>query len=310
MNAAATFGASSSADASSVVSWKRNASLLCGILLGLIFLVSGGWKVLSPLRTGELLEQARVPAGWGPLGAASLGALELLAAFLLFVPRFRKLGGILGSALIVFFLGWVGYYYHSLAGQECSCFPIIKRTIGPGFFISDGVMLLFGLAAYFWSRPVLNWRAPLTAFAAIAVLAGGSFAVAKAGNHGLQAPSPIVVDGKPQSIADGKVFLFFYDPQCMHCDAAARFMSKFNWKDTKVIGLPTTQPQWAAGFLHDTGLKAATSLETEKLRQVFKFVDPPYGVALENGRQVASFNQAQFNAPSPKADLQKLGFAQ
>jgi hypothetical protein len=97
--------------------WKRKIATVSAILLALMFLVSGGWKVLSPLHTGELLEQARVPAGWGALGAASLGTLELLAAFLLFAPRFRKLGGLLASALLIFFIGWVGFYYHALAGQ-------------------------------------------------------------------------------------------------------------------------------------------------------------------------------------------------
>lgn len=287
---------------------KRIAAAICAILLGLIFLVSGGWKVLSPLQTGELLEQARVPAGWGAIGASSLGALELVAAFLLFVPRFRKLGGILGSELIVFFIGWIGYYYHSLVGQECSCFPIIKRTVGPGFFVGDGVMLLLGIVATVWAPAVRSLRIPAIALVTVAALSGLSLGVAKLQNRGIEAPNPIVVDGKPQSVSDGKVFLFFYDPQCMHCDAAARFMAKFDWGNTRVIAIPTTQPQFAPAFLHDTGLKAGTSLETEKLRKVFKFVDPPYGVALIDGREIAAFGEAQFNVPLPKAQLEKIGF--
>ncbi len=289
---------------------KRTTSAICAILLGLIFLISGGWKVLNPLRTGELLEQARVPAGWGAIGASSLGALELVAAFLLFVPRFRKLGGILGSVLIVFFIGWIGYYYHALVGQECSCFPIIKRTVGPGFFVGDGVMLLFGIVASIWSPAVRSLRVPAMALVTVAALSGLSLGVAKLQSRGMEAPNPIVVDGKPQSIDDGKVFLFFYDPQCMHCDAAARFMAKLNWENTRVIAIPTTQPEFAPAFLHDTGLKAGTSLETEKLRKVFKFVDPPYGVALIDGRETEAFGQAQFNVPSPKAQLEKIGFVQ
>ncbi len=83
---------------------NRTAATVAAILLGLIFLVSGGWKILSPFKTGELLEQAQVPAGLGVLGAASLGTVELFAAFLLFVPRFRRWGGLLGSALLVFFM--------------------------------------------------------------------------------------------------------------------------------------------------------------------------------------------------------------
>jgi hypothetical protein len=287
---------------------KRNVAAISAILLGLLFLVSGGWKVLSPLHTGELLEQARVPAGWGALGAASLGTLELFTSFLLFIPRFRRLGGLLGGALLIFFIGWVAYFYQALAGQECSCFPLIKRTVGPGFFIGDGIMLLLAFAAFSWARPVARSRTPLVAFAALVAIAAASFGIASAGNRGLKAPTPLVVDGKTQSISEGNIFLFFYDPQCMHCDAAARFMAKLDWGTTRIIGIPTAEPQFAASFLHDTGLKAGTTLEAAKLRKVFQFVDPPYGVALKDGREVASFGQARFNAPSPKPDLEKLGF--
>src|SRR5205085_3980699 len=103
--------------AENAATWKRTAATVSAILLGLIFVVSGGWKVLSPFKTGELLEQAQVPVGLGVLGAASLGTIELFAAFLLFIPRFRRLGGLLGSALMIFFMVWVGSYYHILAGQ-------------------------------------------------------------------------------------------------------------------------------------------------------------------------------------------------
>ena len=112
------------------VSWKRTAAGVCAILLGIVFLVSGGWKLVSPLKTGELLEQAQVPAGLGILGAAALGVLELLAAFLLFVPRLRRWGGLLGSALMIFFIGWIAYYYPVLVGRECSCFPSSSAPSG------------------------------------------------------------------------------------------------------------------------------------------------------------------------------------
>jgi hypothetical protein len=55
------------------VKWRRTVAAVSGILLGIVFLVSGGWKVLDPFKTGELLVQAQVPAGLGVVGAASLG---------------------------------------------------------------------------------------------------------------------------------------------------------------------------------------------------------------------------------------------
>jgi hypothetical protein len=94
----------------------------------------------------------------------------------------------------------------------------------------------------------------------------------------------------------------------MHCDAAAKFMSKLDWSGTRVVAIPTINPQWAADFLHDTHLKAATSLELDKLKKAFPFVDPPFGVALDDGRVKETFSQAQFNAPLPQPDLKKLGF--
>jgi hypothetical protein len=278
------------------------------ILLGVIFLVSGGWKVLSPFQTGELLEQAQVPGGWGPLGATALGTLELLAALLLFLPKYRRLGGILGSALMIFFIGWVSFYYPKLVGHECSCFPIIKRTVGPGFFISDAVMLLFGLAAWAWSARVASLRIPASLLVGLAALAGVSFGVNAATAKSSNVPNPVIVDGKPADLRHGKVFLYFYDPECSHCDAAAKFMSKLDWADTNVVAIPTHDPQFAKDFLHDTHLKAGTSLEIAKLRNAFKFVDPPYGVALVDGQVKATYPQSQFNEPLPAPDLRKLGF--
>jgi uncharacterized membrane protein YphA (DoxX/SURF4 family) len=287
--------------------WQRTAASVAAILLGIIFLVSGGWKLLSPFQTGQLLEEAKVPAGWGALGASALGTLEVFAAVLLFVPALRRWGGLLGSALILFFIAWVGFYYSALAGQECKCFPLIKRTVGPGFFAGDGVMLLLGLAAYFWSPAVRRTRTALASFLSIACMALVSFGAQAARAKNVQVPTPVVVDGKPSNLAQGKVFLFFYDPSCMHCDAAAKFMSKLDW-NARVVSVPTVNPQWAAEFLRDTHLKAGTSLELAKLRKAFQFVDPPYGVALNDGSVQQTFGQAQFNAPSPGPDLKKLGF--
>lgn len=287
--------------------WKRTAASLCAILLGVVFLVSGGWKILSPLKTGELLEQAQVPAGIGVAGAAALGVFEVLAAVLLFMPRFRRWGGLLGAGLLVFFIGWIAYFYPVLAGRECSCFPIIKRTIGPGFFIGDGMMLLLGVAAFAWSPRVRAWRIPAAVFAALVVMAGVSVFANASARQNAQVPTPLIVDGQPQNLAEGKVFLFFYDPSCMHCDAASKFMSTLNWGDTRIVAIPTINPQWAASFLHDTKLKASTSLELDKLKKAFPFVDPPFGVALEDGRVKETFGQAQFNEPLPAPDLRKLG---
>ena len=289
-------------------SGKRTTAFISALLMALVFLVSGGWKVLSPFKTGELLQQAQVPSSFAVPGAVLLGTIELFAAVLLLMPQLRRWGGLLGSGLLLFFIGWIGYYYRALVGQECSCFPLIKRSVGPGFFIGDGVMLLLCVIAFMWSVPVRRLRMPAAVFVTLLVFAGISFGVNAAQRSHAQVPSPIVVDGKPQDLTHGKVFLFFYDPSCEHCDAASRYMSKLSWGDTHIVAIPTVNPQWAASFLHDTHLPAATSLELAKLKKAFPFVDPPYGVALDDGRVEGMFGQAQFAPPQPSAELRKLKF--
>ena len=290
--------------------WRRNAAAFSALLLGVVYLVSGGWKVLSPFTTGHLLEEARVPAGLGAWGATGLGAIELLAAFLLFLPRFRRWGGWLGAGMLVFFMAWVGFYYSVLAGQDCSCFPILRRTVGPGFFVSDTVLLLLAMMAAVWSPPVGSIRAPGAALAAISLVAIGSYGTHAVLQSGVRAPSPILVEGTQQNITSGNVLLFFYNPECGHCDTAARFLSGLRWSDAKVIAIPTQDSQFAASFLRDTRLKAGTSLEVERLRKIFTFVDTPFAVALVDGRVRTTFGPAELTPPSPEKELRKLDFIQ
>jgi hypothetical protein len=143
---------------------------------------------------------------------------------------------------------------------------------------------------------------------AVVVFAGVSYGVNATRQSGLKAPESVTVVGRPFSLQQGDIFLFFYDPECMHCDAAARRMAKLNWKSTKVIAIPTHDPQFAAAFLHDTGLVAGTSLEIQMLRSKFQFVDPPYGVALVRGHQKAVV--ASFDDSEPAKTLRPLGFVE
>ena len=58
-----------------------------------------------------------------------------MAAVFILVPRFRRWG-----ALLIGFCCWrSGYFainYGTLRGADCSCFPWIKRMVGPEFFLA------------------------------------------------------------------------------------------------------------------------------------------------------------------------------
>jgi thiol-disulfide isomerase/thioredoxin len=196
-----------------------------------------------------------------------------------------------------------------LAGKECQCFPIIKRAINPLFFAEDGVLLLMALVASVWSPSVRRLRVPAVAFITLVVFAGTSFGINAKGRV-KEVPSPIIADGKPDDVTKGKVLIFFYDPSCEHCDAAARFMSKLKWNGARIVSIPTVNPQWAASFLHDTHLRAETSLELDRLKKAFPFGDPPYGIAVEDGHVKERFGPMQFTPPQPEQQLRTLGFIQ
>src|SRR5436190_1606615 len=84
--------------------------------------------------------------------ALFLGIVETFAGVLVLVPRFRRWGATLGGLLLVVFMIYIGVNYEALRGAECSCFPWVKRAVGPGFFIGDGVMLGLAALAGFWAK--------------------------------------------------------------------------------------------------------------------------------------------------------------
>jgi hypothetical protein len=167
-------------------------------------------------------------------------------------------------------------------------------------------MLLGALMAWIWAKPSTSMRSALVVLGVISVFAGVSYGVAAVRQTGTRAPDSIIVDGRPFSLQDGKILIYVFDPECMHCFDAARRMSKLNWGTTKVVVMASQNPQFAGAFLQDTGLKAPISSDVTKFRAVFPFVSPPFGVALEDGRQKAALTQ--FDEGEPWATLKKLGF--
>jgi uncharacterized membrane protein YphA (DoxX/SURF4 family) len=286
--------------------WKSWASTVCALAVAALFLSSGLWKITDPLGWSARIVQMQVPPVFAMPLTLGLGVANTFAGALILVPRFRRWGALLAGFLLVCYMGFVALNYNTLRGEECSCFPWLKRSIGPGFFIGDGLMLAAAWIAGQWSSPSHSRRSAALILAAIAVFAGVSFGHAILEQSGLKAPDTVTVEGKPFSLAQGRVFLYFYDPECMHCFEAAQRMSKWNWKSVRILAAPTRVPHFAQQFLNDTGLKAPVTTDVEALRGVFKFNDPPYAVALEYGRQKEAF--IAFSETEPESGLRALGW--
>jgi uncharacterized membrane protein YphA (DoxX/SURF4 family) len=286
--------------------WKTSVSHIAAAAVALLFLTAGIWKMTDPFTWARMVEDLRVPYQLSMYATLALAVSETLAGALVLIPKFRRWGASLAALLLVVFMIYIGVNYSALLGKECSCFPWVKRTIGPGFFAGDAGMLIAALLAGWWARPSSGIRNAGIILAVIAAGTATSFGLATTRLSGTKAPDVITADGKPFSLQKGRIFLFFYDPQCSHCEAAAKHMAKYQWKsDVTVIGVPTNMPQWAASFLTDTGLKAKTSDDLALLKKTFPFGDPPYGVLIENGHERAPV--PHYDEPEPSETLKKLG---
>ena len=289
-------------------SWKTTVSWVSAILLALVFLASGLWKLTDAPGAAVRMAQARVPQSLSLAAAIGFGIAEIFTSVLLLVPRFRRWGAWLGGAMLIAFMIFIGINYTALRGAECSCFPWLKRAVGPGFFIGDGVMLALAAMAGWWARPARGMRTAMLILGAVTLFAAGSYGVAIVRQTGTKAPDTVMVSGKPYSLQEGKILIFYFDPECLHCLDAAKRMSKLNWGDTRVVAVPINVPQFAQEFLDDTHLKAAISNDLPQLKKIFPFVSAPAGVALVNGREKKELTQ--FDEPEPADTLKKIGFIQ
>jgi len=289
--------------------WKTAASWAGAIVLALVFLVSGLWKLTDAPGAAVRMTQARVPQSLSLAAALGFGIAETFTAVLLLVPRFRRWGAWLGGALLVAFIIFIAGNYSALRGGDCSCFPWVKRIVGPGFFLSDGALLLLAVMTGAWSKRAQGVRRALAVLGAVALFAAVSYGVVIMRQTGVKAPASLLVSGKPYSLEQGKILIFYFDPECLHCLDAAKRMSKLDWGDTRVVAVPINVPQFAQGFLEDSHLKAVIAPnpgDLAKLEKLFPFTSAPAGVALVNGREKMAL--MKFEANEPADTLRKLGF--
>jgi uncharacterized membrane protein YphA (DoxX/SURF4 family) len=286
--------------------WKSAVNWTAAVVLALLFLSSGIWKITDVPGWAMRLAQAKVPASLSVAGALIVGVAETIAGVLLLVPRLRRWGAMLSGLLLIVFVVYFGVNYNALRGQDCSCFPWLKRAVGPGFFIGDGAMLALAVAAGVWAKRAKGLRAVALIAGAVSVFAVVSYGVDVVRERGAKGPETVTVDGKQYAIGNGKVFIFFFNPACTHCAEAATRMAQLEWGDTRIVATPVELSQFAQQFLASTGLRAVVTSDFEALKTAFNYRAYPYGVALVDGRQQAAL--ATFDAEEPAATLRRLGF--
>ena len=264
--------------------WTDWLGWAAAVVMAVLWFSAGLWKLTDISGWQLKLTQLLVPVQFSLAGTLAVGIAEVVAGILLLRPAWRRLGGWLSVALLAAFMAYMGVNYETLQGEDCSCFPWLERAVGPAFFWSDAAMLAVALLAVRFSEPFSKMRSAGIAVLAVAVFAGGMLGVDRLQPQPEPADiAPISADGSEYDVREGKVFLFFFNPSCLHCLHAGQTMAGYQWL-VDFIGIPTQDPDWGPGFLEDAGLKGVKlSPDVERLRETFEFQDVPYGAMLEDG---------------------------
>lgn len=299
-----------SSDTHSMPAWKSWIGWTAAILMAALWLVAGLWK-LSDLSAFQVkLTQLLVPVGLSMPATLALVVSELTAGILLLVPAWRRLGGLFSVGILLIFMAYMAINYEPLRGADCSCFPWVERAVGPVFFWTDGAMVALALLAAWFSRPPARLRQAAYALAGIVAMTGVMFAVEQSAAPAAagELPAVIQVDGGELAINQGPVFLYFFNPTCLHCLDAGIAMSKYQWKATYVV-IPTQDFDFGPQFVNDAGLKdVKLSPDLDRLKAIFPFDDVPYAVALMDGKVVAQLRF--FEEPELGGKLREIGFVE
>jgi len=289
--------------------WRSAIGWGAALIMAFLWFSAGLWK-LSDISGWQLkLTQLLVPI-WASLPATMLVAIsEVVAAVLLVVPAWRRLGAWLSTALLVVFMVYMGVNYSTLQGEDCSCFPWLERAVGPAFFWSDAAMVAVSLLAAKFAVSTARIKQAAYVTAGVVVFAIGMLGYDRMKPAaGDEVPATITAADQEYALRDDKVFLYFFNPTCLHCLDVGLSMAKLEWK-VDFVGIPTQDFDLSSGFVEDTGLQdVLLSPDLDLLKKTFPFEDVPYAAAVENGRVLERFQF--FEEPEFSAKLRELGLVE
>ena len=287
--------------------WKKHAGAAAALVMAFLWLVAGVYKLTAISKWQLMLTQILVPVPLSLAGTVAVIIGDLTAGVLLLRPSWRRLGGILSALMLIVFMSYFAINYEALRGADCSCFPWVDRAVGPVFFWTDGAMLLLSVAAVWLAPPLKNIRGAALAGMGIVVIAFAALAIDKLGPQPqLDVPATVTAGDEQLSLHEGKVFIFFFNPMCPHCVDAGINMSKYKWQAT-LVGVATEDVDLEMGFIEDTSLRdVKLTHDVKTLREALPFENPPYAVAVEDGRVTERF--LFFEEPDLGEKLRELGF--
>ena len=287
--------------------WQNALGWAAAIIMAFLWFSAGLWK-LGDISGWQLkLTQLLVPVEWSLPGTLAVGITEVFAGVLLLRPAWRRMGAYVSVGLLLVFMAYMAINYETLQGEDCTCFPWLERAVGPAFFWSDAAMVAVAVLAAWFAPPMSRFRGAAYSLIGICALGGTMLAYDRlAPSADPDMPATVKLEDGELSLHNGRVFIFFLNPMCLHCLDAATALAKHDWH-ADFVGVPTEDADLAAGFVDDSGLQnVKLSPDVDALKEQFPFGDPPYAVAIENGRVKEHF--MFFEEPALGEKLRAIGF--
>ncbi len=299
-------------DSRKLQGWQNALGWACAGVMALAWLVAGVYKLSDIGGFQVKLAQLLVPSALTLPATLVVAISELFAGVLLLRPAWRRLGGLVSTALLLGFMAYMALNYTALQGEDCSCFPWLERAVGPAFFWSDGAMVVASLiAAWFAPKMVAIRQTRFVLFGIIALAAVGLGYDKFGPAGGTDVPATIVVEGEQYQLRRGKVLIYFFNPTCMHCLAVGQDLSKYTFS-ADFIGVPTQDYDFGPGFLEDAGLAGMVELspDLDLLKETFPFTDVPYAATVSDGAVTHRFTLIDLEEPEMGRRLRELGIVE
>src|SRR5579884_486837 len=86
-----------------VPGWKTAVNWTSAVILAILFLVAGVWKITDAPAWAVRISELKVPQSLSLAAALGFGIAETLSAILVLIPRFRRWGALLTGLLLIGF---------------------------------------------------------------------------------------------------------------------------------------------------------------------------------------------------------------
>lgn len=285
--------------------WRVWSARLIEIMIGAILLAAGLLKAYEPLDFIQQIKDYKLISAPVLVTAIAwaLIALECALGAALIAGFQRKLTIAATWLLLFFFLGTLGWAWHTGATADCGCFGSwVKRTPGEAFL--EDLILLAAISAAWWlskHEPVRyrHWRSAAVAAALLLSLTLTGFAsrstrqssdplVRLQAQHQQQSPfANLNIEGVAVEVMKSNHLVTLIDTGCTHCRASVPALNQLAAQShgfAPLLALCSNKPEEVAAFKEQVKAEFPIGrISYQDFTRLFERGKPPRSLLLQAG---------------------------